>query len=322
LGAIGGSDGSGHGDVEMDRIKGVRTRHDIDRTGGLIAEPPDAAACADRPGRSAQLAVLIPVHDAAAALERTLRSLLPAFAEAPFETVIVDDGSTVPLAIDINLPHVLLRRERNGGIAAALNTGLRYIFERDFKAVARIDAGDEYVEGRFTRQLAALRSDPRVGIVGGQAECIDATGRTVGALTVPTGRGAIARRLRLNAPMIHPAIMLRVAALRQAGLYDERFGQAQDYELYFRIAHSHGLMNLADVVVRYEIAPHQTSHAQWKRQVLSRLKAQLAHFRPLDPWSLAGVLRSLALALVPQRLYQAIRLRRFSLPLSGRGAGI
>ena len=262
--------------------------------------------------RSPALAVLVPVHNAAAALERTLRSLALARAEIEFDTVIVDDGSAPPLAIEPGIPHVLLRRAANGGVAAALNTGLSHILERGYEAIARIDAGDEYVLGRFARQLAALRADPRIGIVGGQALCIDAAGTALGRLVVPTAPRAILRRLFLNSPMIHPAIMLRAAAVRQAGLYDGRFGHAEDYELYFRIARSHALVNLDDIVVRYEVSPAQTSQAKWKRQVLFRLKAQLAHFRPLDPWSAAGVLRSLALILVPQRLYQAARLRRFS----------
>ncbi|HEX4109551.1 MAG TPA: glycosyltransferase, partial [Solirubrobacteraceae bacterium] len=73
-----------------------------------------------------QVAIVIPVHDDAGALERCLRAV----GETVFEILVVDDGSgdpeTVRAAAARGAPGArMLRRERSGGPAAARNEGLR-----------------------------------------------------------------------------------------------------------------------------------------------------------------------------------------------------
>jgi len=268
---------------------------------GSVSEGLDASST------PAAVAILIPVYDASAALDRTLASLAIASRELPLDVVVVFDGTRPTVSVPSSISRCIMLPGEGRGLAAALNVGLRHIVSGNYEAVARIDAGDEYVSGRFSRQLAVLRASPNIGAVGGQAECIDADGAVVGALVVPTQMSDVRRRLATNSPMIHPAVMLSVNAIRHVGFYDEAFRCCEDYELWLRLADKFDLANLDEVVVRYRISADQATHAKWKSMVRFRIKAQLKHWRAREPMRTLGALRSMALLAVPQGAYQRLR---------------
>jgi len=93
--------------------------------------------------------VVIPTYERPAQLARCLESLASARRPGPIEVVVVDDGGTVPLEkvvepFRLSADATLVRRDRNGGPAAARNTGVarargRYIVFVDDDCV--LDAG-------------------------------------------------------------------------------------------------------------------------------------------------------------------------------------
>src|SRR5215212_2085545 len=101
--------------------------------------PSDAPTAAP----AGRIAVLIPVYNEGGRLHETLESLRAQ--SVAFTAVLVDDGSTPPLRVDVTTypyPIELLRMARNGGIEAALNAGLELIEAQGFELVARLDVGD------------------------------------------------------------------------------------------------------------------------------------------------------------------------------------
>lgn len=185
-----------------------------------------------------------------------------------WELVLVDDGSTDAgtiaeldrLAAD---PRVrLVRLPENRGLAVALNAGLAAC-RADL--VARMDADDLMLPERLARQLAYLRANPAVDILGAQIEIFDdATSRVVGRTAHPevVTQELIAAQAHRGSVWFlnHPAVMFRKAALVQIGGYPERYPWAQDLDCWLR-AHRAGLVmrNLPEVLVRYRRHPAQIS---------------------------------------------------------------
>lgn len=126
--------------VRDDEDTATRLGQRLVATGIGVPDPSDAA-----PVVPADLTVVVPVHDRAVALERL----------APLTVVVVDDASSVPVA-------GALRREVNGGPAAARNTGLATVTT---PFVAFVDS-DVEVGAEDLLSLSRHLADPVVVAVG------------------------------------------------------------------------------------------------------------------------------------------------------------
>ncbi|GLV47211.1 glycosyl transferase [Thermus sp. LT1-2-5] len=246
-----------------------------------------------------RIAVLIPVYKDQAGLEKSL-STLPA--EVPLDIVVVDDGSQPPIQLP-NLPGehkgYLLRLEQNVGIERALNYGLNWILERGYEYVARLDAGDVSLPGRFLHQMEFLDKNPEYALVGGQVEFVDDEGREVFRERFPTKYEDIRRIMHARSCFIHPAVMFRASVLREVGLYSEAYEAAEDFELFFRITRRYPVANLERVVLRCHVNPRGISLTKRRKQVWSRLRIMVRYF---DPWvreSWLGLVKNALLLVVP-----------------------
>jgi glycosyltransferase involved in cell wall biosynthesis len=254
-----------------------------------------------------KVALLIPVYKYQEGLERSL-SALPT--EVPLDVVVVDDGSTPPIRLpDLPEPHrgFLLRLDENRGIEHALNHGLAWILERGYEYVARLDAGDIALPGRFAKQLAFLEEHPDYALVGGQVRFVVGEGREVFREPFPTRYEDIRRFMHARNCFIHPAVMMRAEALREVGLYSDRFKAAEDYELFFRITRRFKVANLEEYVVLVEVNPQGISLSRRRRQVLSRLKVMLLYFDPFIKESWLGLVKNTALLFLPVPWIQELK---------------
>jgi len=275
---------------------------------GLGTMPPECS-----PPR---LAVLIPVYNAQHGLERSLGSLGSDGSE--FDAFIVDDGSVPPLVVPEGMPFpiTLIRQPRNQGITAALNVGLERIIAREFSYVARLDAGDVSLPGRFRAQMAFLDTHPDHAAVGTYAEIVDEEGQFIHLFNPPKDHRAVLRKFRYENALCHPAVMIRVEALCAVGFYVKDYAGGEDYELWLRLARRWKLANLDRVFVRKEKVSSSITGRRF-RPALSRLRIRLAHFAPLSVHAYLGVLRSLfALSLNDDIVLRLRRLQgRWSAPI-------
>lgn len=246
-----------------------------------------------------RIALLVPVYKNQLGLERSL-STLPT--EVPLDVVVVDDGSEPPISQPkVPEPHriFLLRLQQNQGIEHALNYGLKWILEGKYEYVARLDAGDIALPGRFTKQLRFLESHPDYVLTGGQVRFVDISGREVFRERFPTEYKDIRRIMHARNCFIHPAVMWRTAVLREIGLYSDQYKAAEDFELFFRMARRYKVANLDEYVVQCEVNPTGISLSKRRRQVLSRLRVMLRYFDPWKKESWLGVLKNTLLLYIP-----------------------
>ncbi len=197
----------------------------------------------------ARVAVLMPARDAG----RTVRAAASTILRQSFRDltlVAVDDGSTDGTLEGLRRlaerdPRVRIVRGAGEGIAGALNRGLARC---DATFVARMDADDLAHPARLAAQLEALDADPALLAVGSQVKLFPARVlrpgmvRYVGWLNGLTSKALVERDLFVEAPLVHPAAMIRRSALEAAGGWrDGPF--PEDYDLWLRLAEAGGALS-------------------------------------------------------------------------------
>lgn len=246
------------------------------------------------------LCVLIPAWKDQDGLIKTLEVL--GQETIPFDVVVVDDGSPVPLTCAPRYGNhdVLLHRlPENQGIEHALNAGLEVIFERGYTHIARLDCGDLPMPGRLSRQAEFLDAHPDVGIVGTWARCLDDDGKYLFTLRFPTEHDAMLRQQRYVPAMLHPTIMIRADAIRKVGLYRDRYRTAEDYDLYVRMAKHYRLANIPEVLTEYVVSQGGTTASKRRKNLISRLRIQVDNFGWTDPHAYLGVGRTVVFTIIP-----------------------
>jgi glycosyltransferase involved in cell wall biosynthesis len=191
-----------------------------------------------------RVAVLLPVRDAAATAWPAAVSILRG-SYRDLALIAVDDGSTDATAAALDRlagrdRRVRVLRGHGEGIALALD---RALAASDSELVARMDGDDVSWPGRLEAQVAALEADPSLAAVGGRVRLFprgqvrDGMRRYAAWLNSLTTPGLVARDLFVEAPLCHPATLLRRAPLARVGGW--RSGDfPEDYDLWLRLAAS------------------------------------------------------------------------------------
>mgnify|MGYP001170046565 CR=1 FL=1 len=200
-----------------------------------------------------RISCLLPVYNGEEFLEEAIASILSqSFTD--FELVVVDDGSrdSTPKILERMAaadPRIRVIRQGNGGIVAALNTGLEACRG---EYVARMDADDVALPHRFQFQLDYLDAHPNCVLVGGVARSISPDGKVVSRTT-----GGRHKRTDLTcfppkiAVSMHPLITVRREALLAIGGYRSDFPHAEDYDLFIRLSKLGGIDNPDEDVLIY-----------------------------------------------------------------------
>ncbi len=205
-----------------------------------------------------RVSVVLPVRNGGAYLAPAIDSILTqTFTD--FELIVVDDGSTdgtAAMLASISDPRLIVVAGPAAGIVAALNTGLA---RARADLIARMDADDIALPGRFAAQVAYLDANPAVAALGSAVILIDADGRDLEPVGYPQSPEAI-RALEPHVHfMAHPTVMMRAAAVRAVGGYRAQFVAAEDADLWLRLGDTHDLANLAEPLLRYRTHAGQFS---------------------------------------------------------------
>jgi glycosyltransferase involved in cell wall biosynthesis len=166
----------------------------------------------------AQVSAIVPVFNGERYLEEALRSAVDQNLP-PVEVIVVDDGSSdasVEIAESFGDP-VRCIRQANTGVAGARNRGLS-LATGEF--IAFLDHDDVWPREKLEAQVAALRSNPDVGIVSGRMRVFG------GAL--PGRPWSAQGRREAPAGAYFSAALIRRSIFDRVGLLDEGIGHAAD----------------------------------------------------------------------------------------------
>ncbi|MFO7690461.1 MAG: glycosyltransferase [Cryobacterium sp.] len=210
-----------------------------------------------------RLSVILPVRNGEDTIARAVTSTRRAL-PADAELVIFDDGSTdsTPTVLgSLESPSVrVITSPQSVGVAAALNT----LIERtDSEFIARMDADDVTLAGRFGYQHRAITPDASVNFTTVLEWRPDAR-RVSPAVPLPISTRAFPYHLLMTNPASHPTLFATRAALEQVGGY--RQVPAEDYDLWLRMAiEGIGIRRLALPTLLYRMHPQQvTSSLEWR----------------------------------------------------------
>jgi glycosyltransferase involved in cell wall biosynthesis len=169
------------------------------------------------------------------------------------EVVVVKDG---PLTDDLELvlktfqcPTLkVVSRPVNGGLSAALNTGLNAC---QYEYIARMDADDVALPHRFDCQMQYLEHHPQIGILGAWiAEFDEALSKCFGLRKAPATHLEIAKFARWRCPFNHMTVIYKRSAVLACGGYEDFGAVGDDYVLWVRfIQQGYQTANIQEVLV-------------------------------------------------------------------------
>jgi glycosyltransferase involved in cell wall biosynthesis len=222
-----------------------------------------------------RVSVVMPVRDGATYLVQALESVLDQSVK-DIEVVVVDDGSTdatpeILRALAAGDARLRVETQSAKGLTEALNKGWR---ASSAPYVARLDADDVALPGRLAAQARFLDDHPRVGVVGSAYFPLAHDGTRLPPVHYPVDDATLRRDLQRHNCLPHPTVMVRRAALEEAGGY--RLDQAEDYDLWLRIAERHELANLPEPYILYRHHAGQFSVDKLERQALGALAVRKA----------------------------------------------
>lgn len=225
-----------------------------------------------------RLTVIMPAHNAAATVAGALRTTLFDLPRDAALHVLDDASSDATLAV---LEQFAGRDKRvlvesagsNRGVAGALNALLDGV---DSTFVARMDADDLVIPGRFRRALTAIQADEADVVFGGVVHL--GPGRRIRpAAQLPISPAAFPSFLLLQNPVTHSTMAAKTSVLRAVGGY--RRVPSEDYDLWLRlVAEGYRLRRLAYPGVAYRHhAAQLTGTESWQAAAANNPLSAQAH---------------------------------------------
>ena len=184
-----------------------------------------------------QVSVIIPVYDPRfldEALESVAAQTYPAY-----EVIVVNDGAPNPGEVEQLMERAPVRyrylRQENRGPSSARNRGID-LARGTF--LAFLDADDCWDPAYLAEQLAALNRDPNLDLVYSDATFVGDSkfaGRRFAELNPSRVAVSCESLLREDCVLILSGVVAKKEAVVTAGLFDERFRHAEDFDLWLRM---------------------------------------------------------------------------------------
>lgn len=264
-----------------------------------------------------RISVLMPYRQCADTVEEAAHSVLDqrGLGARDLELVAIDDGSTDDgparvAALAARHRQIVTLAAGGVGIPGALGVGLA---AARGDLIARMDADDVCAPERLARQIDLLASDPRLAVVGTRVSGFPAGCVGPGMAHYIAWQNQLvspadhAREIFIEAPLCHPSVLIRRAALADVGPWRET-GGPEDYDLWLRLdAAGWRLAKVPAVLLAWRHRPGRSTFADPRYARARFLDAKAPHLarrlramnRPITVWGAGPTGKRLARALEP-----------------------
>jgi len=244
------------------------------------------------PGTTApRISVLMPAHNAESYIAAAVRSALDG-GEPDVEVLVIDDGSTDSTVAAVRIlqdPRVtIISIPASGGPARPRNVALT---RARGPYVAMLDADDVLKPGWLAASADALDRHAAAGFAFGDFERMDADGNvfeTSASYAYPTFRGLRWEpagddwRLIPQSELAHgliygnfigtSSVVLRRDLVIAVGGFDESLPNADDVDLWYRLAHRRAALYSQRLAYSYRVLTNSVARGPPLRTALSRIK--------------------------------------------------
>lgn len=212
------------------------------------------------------ISVVLPAYNAEAYLDAAIASLLTQ-TYRNIEVIAIDDGSSDDTLAILNRwadrdSRIRVVSRPNRGISPTRNEGISVatgVF------IAQMDSDDISHPIRFERQLTHLNVHPEVNVVGSWVKNINSLDMEIGLHQLPITHEEIDEtHVKGHCSIVQSTVLVRAEALREVGGYDETLAQAEDLDLWLRMAEHGRIENIPEPLVSYRL--HSESISERSRQ--------------------------------------------------------
>lgn len=195
------------------------------------------------------VSVVIPTYNRAGMLRGALQSVRWQTVKG-LEIIVVDDGSTdeTTRVVDDFKPSVTYLTQRNQGVAAARNAGIRAARGRH---IAFLDSDDVWLPRKTEHQLDYMQAHPEVGLLYGRMWSYHVQTPAERRLDPP----AVARTFHelLNGPntVTSSTVIVRRECFETVGVFQPHLRASEDHELWLRIARRFPIAFLDEPLAEY-----------------------------------------------------------------------
>jgi len=203
--------------------------------------------------------VLMPAYNTEQYIGDAIRSVLnQTFTD--FELLIVNDGSTdktEEVITSFKDPRIVLINQPNGGVSAALNTGLG---QARGEYIARFDADDICYPDRLQLQYSFMKENPDYVVIGSDADYMDKNGEYLYLYrNIGHTNEEINERITTYCPFIHSSVFYIKEFALQTGGYDERAHTFEDWLLWKKFIKKGKVCNFRQPLISVRLNPESVT---------------------------------------------------------------
>lgn len=190
-------------------------------------------------------------------LNQAIKSIWTDQTRKPNEIVLVEDGPLTKELYDIIenwqkvIPDVLriVKKEQNGGLASALNSGIQIVTG---DLIARMDSDDISLPQRFELQEQYLMQHPEVDILGGSLCEFNDKGTLHNIRHYPLTMPEVINTMYRVSPLAHPTVMFRKRFFDEGFSYSNKYYICEDITLWYDAAVANKIINnIPDVILKF-----------------------------------------------------------------------
>lgn len=176
------------------------------------------------------ISIILPLYNGKHLVRKSLDSVIRQ-TYTHWELIVVDDGSADDGAawIAAHYPQATIIRQKNAGVAAARNTGIKHA---KGEIIAFLDQDDEWVPSKLREQWDLLKKDPYCGFVTCNQRFICEEG-----VSLPANFSE--KLLEEHRGLVPSALLIRKHALLSVNMFDESLEVSSDFDLIRRLRTAH-----------------------------------------------------------------------------------
>ena len=228
--------------------------------------------------------VVIPAYRNISFISEALDSVF-AQTNKNFEVIVVNDGSPeaaeLELAVKPYLHRIIYIKQDNKGPGGARNTG---IMQASGEFIALLDSDDRWVPDHLADMSDIIRKNPALDLIYADALNFgdpEYSGRTSMETNPSNGVADFEGLIEGRCSVIASSVVARKQALIEAGLFDERFVHAEDFDLWLRVAYQgkqidylrkiHALRRIHDANLTSDLIKSYQGQADVLRKLMKEL---------------------------------------------------